>query len=89
MEKDKKKPTLHQEIEGLLKEKEFVLHCISITSSTGYFNQLNEELLKHFIQHSKDVGTEQERENFIATLRHHFNEIKQLRMLYDNLKKAE
>lgn len=87
MAKEQNKPELHKEIAGLLKEKEFVLHCIDIKSSTEYFNDLNGILLAHVTDHANRVENETERNEFIETFRQHFNEIKLLRELYDNLKK--
>lgn len=79
-------PTLNKEIAGLLKEKEFVLHCIDIKSSTEYFNNLNALFLAHVTDHANQIENETERNDFLATMRQHFHEIKLLRELYDNLK---
>lgn len=79
-------PTLNNEIAGLLKEKEFVLHCIDIKSSTEYFNNLNALFLAHVTDHANQIENETERNEMIEIFRQHFHEIKLLRELYDNLK---
>ena len=87
MAKENNTPELHNEIAGLLKEKEFVLHGIEITSSTEFFNDLNALLLAHLTDHANRIENEEERQDFLDTFRQHFHDIKLLRELYDNLKK--
>lgn len=80
-------PTLNNEIAGLLKEKEFVLHGIEITESTEFFSDLNSLILAHLTDHANRIENEEERQDFLDTFHKHFHEIKLLRELYDNLKK--
>lgn len=87
MAKENNTPELQNEIAGLLKEKEFVLHGIDITESTEFFNDLNDLLLAHVTDHANRVENETERNYVLATMRQHFHEIKLLREMYDNLKK--
>ena len=85
-EQEQEQPTLQKEIAGLLKEKEFVLHCIDITSSTEYFNKVNDMVLDVLMQIADAQKVDEEREQFKEMFRQHFHEIKLLRELYDNLK---
>ena len=89
MANKKETPTLKEGIAGLLKEKEFVLHCIDIKSSTEFFNQLNEHILDSLLENAKNTKSlsEQDAQDFSEMMRQHFNEIKHLREMYDNLKK--
>lgn len=82
--------TLREEMKGLMKEKEFVLHGIDIASSTEYFNDLNRIILQHVLDYSKSANvSEEKKKEFADNMREHFEEIRKLRLLYDNLKGSE
>lgn len=74
-------------MEGLLKEKQFVFHGIKITSTTEYFNRVNNMVLDVLNQIADAQKDDADKQMFKDMFQEHFQEIKHLRQLYDNLKK--